>query len=531
MPGFDTGASALLGIGQGVVQPETDPWKNFERVLNIARGINELRSSRQTLAAREAIGRHYQEAYDANTGKMSYDRLQSLIEQDPATAWMAPEYSKQLQEQQGRQYGLNESDLKQKTNRMEPFNRAMIPLLSLGDRVQTNDVYRVIKGLHAAGLPADEFIADAQQTMPLMDPAQRSDPRAAGAYGHQLRDWIYSHATRAMSPEVAARYSTPDIQNINTGGEIRPTDENVYTNPGIVGSQIKATLSPAEQMSPQSGVHPDGSGYTITTGDRAAQSGHADLLPQRGSDVFGTGRVPMPDGQAAPQPAAPEMQTSVGTAQQAAAQNAGQGSGNDLHAMYANNAGSAARIFQIQQAQRALEASGGVGPGTEGLQHMKSYLMAMAPGVARTVGFDPAQIASYDEAKKYMTQIAMAQGGAMGSDSRMATAISGNASIHISDLAARDVLKAALGLERMGQAQTSAWSRAGLPESQYDQWDANWKRSVDPRAFVFDELTPEQRGKVLHSIPLKQRSAFLDQVWDAAQSGMIDGERAGLGAH
>lgn len=525
--GFDTAAL------QPTPLQTANPLEMIGKAVELQRGLTELRGNQQTLAAREAIGRHYQDAYDPKTGKMSYDRLQSLIEQDPATAWMAPEYSKQIQEQQKRQYDLNSADLSQKSSRMGVFNSALIPLLGLGDRVQTNDVYRVIKGLSAAGVPADEFIADAQQTMPLLDPAQRGDPRAVGAYGHQLRDWIFSHATRAMSPEQAMRYSSPDIHNIETGGSIEPTDENPYTNPGIIapGSQINRTLSPAEQMSPQGGVHPDGSRYSITTADRARQLGRGDLLPTRGADVFGTGRVPLPNGQSMPAAPPAEMQTGLSPADQAANQAAGTGSGDDLHAMYADNLRSADRVFQLQQAMRALEGSGGVGPGTEGIQHYKSYFLAMAPETAKRFNINPEQIASYDEAKKYMTQIAMAQGGAMGSDSRLLSAISGNASTHISDLAARDVLKFQLAQERMKQAHASAWASAGLPEAQYDRWGADWNRTADPRAYIFDELTPDQRGKVLHSMPPKQRSAFLDQVWDAAQSGMIDGAKAGLGGH
>jgi len=225
-------------------------------------------------------------------------------------------------------------------------------------------------------------------------------------------------------------------------------------------------------------------------------------------------------------------QTGLSPSAKAASEQAGAGSGADLHGLYQQAAGTSGRLYQLSKALTSLQTAGATGPGTETTQAIASFLNTQVPfGLGKLLpGVNPEQIKSYDEATKYLTQYASSSAGAMGSDSKLATALSSNASTHISNLAAQDVVKATIGIEREKQVRAQAFAASGLPDDQFDRWAANWSASPagDPRVYAFDLLSPDQRKTVLSGMSAGQKSAFLGQVWQASQSGTIDAGKLGL---
>ena len=506
-------------------------------------------TAQQTLAARQAIGQAYSQSIDPTTGQLDSNKLMSLVAGNPAAAYLAGDVAAQAQQRQEEQYKLNQSGLSQTLNRMSPYNQAFAPLMRLGPNVTPGDVYSVVGSLHAAGLPTDEIAGDIAASMPVMDPAKMNDPAYKQAYGQQLQGWVTNQAGRSFSDGVQAQIFRPNVHLTDTGGGITGVDTNPTTNPNAVGMNLQKTLSPGEQVSQRTITAPDGSTYTLPAATVAVGQGQGNLVPGGGAgstpSIFGTGRLPgrgapysgpqasSVPGMPTPPPGAPPgaIQTGIGPAQSAGATVAGTGSANDAHNLYQSVATSGSRIFQLNKALTALQNLGptGTGPGTDTRQAVASYLNSV-PYVRNIIGTDPNSIASYDEANKYLTAYASNQASAMGpgTDSKLATALTSNASTHISNLAATDVVKATMGLERMQQAQAQAFTQSGLPASNYDQWSANWNKSVDPRAYAFDLMNPQQRGTVLQSLSGPARTNFLNQVWSASQNGFIDGSKLGF---
>lgn len=180
-------------------------------------------------------------------------------------------------------------------------------------------------------------------------------------------------------------------------------------------------------------------------------------------------------------------------------------------------------VFPLETAIPALEKLGktGTGPGTEEFNHIKSFLQS-----AGIPGLDTDKIKNFDEAKKYLTDF-VNQNGNTGTNDKLAASFAGNPSVNISNAAAVDVAKSALALRRMKQAQLVEFEKSGKPDSEFTKWASQWNVAHDPRAYGFDLMTPDQRKKVIESLPEGKNGApgprdlFKLQVMGAHDSGII----------
>lgn len=220
------------------------------------------------------------------------------------------------------------------------------------------------------------------------------------------------------------------------------------------------------------------------------------------------------------------VRPALSAADQAANTAAGTGAGKQYVADSSAANGYASRMFTLNKALTGLQGAD-TGPGGNSVQGMRSFLLAQAPQSIQQYlpGVDPNKISSYDEANKYLTQYAIGKAGALGegTDSKLATTLSGNASTSISNLAAQDVVKANMGLERMGQAQVMEFNKTGLPPSKYQTWSAQWNKQIDPRAFVWDSMDASKRAAAAKTMSPQQRQAFTQQYNWALQNKFIDG--------
>jgi len=186
------------------------------------------------------------------------------------------------------------------------------------------------------------------------------------------------------------------------------------------------------------------------------------------------------------------------------------------------------RIFPLVQG-RALLEGGDVttGAGAEWVNHVKSLLQTAAtqiPGLhwdAQTI----AQ-ADFDKLNKYLTQYTNSLPMAGASDARLASAITGNPSAHISTLANKDVVKALIGLERMKQTAITDFKAQGGQPNQYADYLVSWQNSHDPRAFVFDMLKDEDRVKMIKGMSPTERKSFNDTLTLVERNPGIMGQAA-----
>jgi len=210
--------------------------------------------------------------------------------------------------------------------------------------------------------------------------------------------------------------------------------------------------------------------------------------------------------------------SSLPPGQAEAAQRTWLASGEMLAAERSRAANYRREIYPLEQAIPALERLGktGTGPGTEQLNHIKSFLQS-----AGVPGLDVRKIKDYDEAHKYLTDWVTANGDSSTND-KLAAAFSSNASTRISNAAAVDVAKAALSLRKMKQAQLEEFHASGLPDDKFAKWASEWNRKQDPRVYGWDYMSDEQRKNMLRSTTGAKRDLMIMQIHQAAENGLIN---------
>lgn len=239
-----------------------------------------------------------------------------------------------------------------------------------------------------------------------------------------------------------------------------------------------------------------------------------------GGQPFGGNNGRYPGAQTAGQ--AGGVRPSLGPAEAAAQATIGQKSAAQYAGEQQAAGGYGTRMFNLTKALTGLQ-NADTGPGSETVNTAKSFLLAHGPDFLQHMGVDPNKIQSYDEANKYLIQYAMNQAGALGegTDSKLATTLSGNANTHISNLAAQDVVRANMALERMNQAAVNSFSQTGLSPAKYSAWKAQFASRVDPRVFAYDMLDESKQRAMYHSMNDAQQKQFMQQYNWALQNGFL----------
>lgn len=323
----------------------------------------------------------------------------------------------------------------------------------------------------------------------------------------QLRQWLQGHLVQGLDAQGKLQAIYGQTQAINTGAQTQLVRTPQMGAPQVTGT-LQNSMSPSDAATPVQ-VFKDGQPAIISKAQFAGQTG--------------TGGAPGAIGAGSGTPSG-GIATGPHLGEQAAADTAAQGSAGALNDLHKSVAGSGARLFALDKALTGLQNTT-TGPGTETRNTVLSFLGA-APGFKHLVPDATLEsVKNYDEANKYLTQYAAGTAAAMGqgTDAKLATALSGNASTHISNLAAQDVVKATIGLERMQQAQAQAFDASGKSPQDYYKWSVDWNKNIDPRAFVMDKLSPDQRGKLVSSITDPQEKArFAASLRTAIKGGFLE---------
>lgn len=155
------------------------------------------------------------------------------------------------------------------------------------------------------------------------------------------------------------------------------------------------------------------------------------------------------------------------------------------------------RMNPLRQAIPLLEKLGksGAGPGQETVQHFKAF--------ANTFGiptFNQKTIPDYAEAKKYLAQNGAAVAPSGTNMVVAENAFASNPNMSQPQQAAVDLSKMLYGLGRMKQASILAFKETGLPANQYTDWASRWSPQQDPRAYMADLMSPEDRARLSKAI-------------------------------
>lgn len=441
--------------------------------------------------------------------------------QDPRLGYNALPFAQATQALQTGQVGLQSAGVKldsdQLANAQSHLNWAYQTASAVANNpnATTDDVFNAIRQSVKNGQITPQIASQAISDMP-----------PPGAPAGALQRWAANHAAQAAGAASQLGLAQPSISTVDTGSGIQQVATDKLSGAPTVTGTFNKTLSPTEQMARVPTVGPNGAAGSVPQGSLAPPN----LLPPgaAGASAGGAGRYPgtgtAPAVAGAPGGFLP-ISLAPGVAQ--AADVAGTASGQQMVDDQKANAGSGQRVYQLQSALTGLQGAGPTGPGTETTNQIASFLQSQVPfGLGKYLpGVDPSKIASYDEANKYLTQYAAAKAGAMGggTDAKLATTLSGNASTHISGLAAQDVVKANIGLERMGQAQQDAFAASGLPAAQYTTFASKFGSTIDPRVFIADQMEPAKVATLVQKMNPKDQAQFKTQYNWAVQKGYING--------
>ncbi len=573
--------SIALKAGANMPAP-INPLAIAGQVQNFQKNQLAIQQAQQTLTSQNALGRIAQSAINPD-GTFNAQTFAAGVKADPDATYGAAEAIKTGQGLAGGQYTLNQDSLAQTTNRINSVGAGLAGLLS-NPNLSPQDIYQAVGGQALAGKPIGAFVQSVLPNMPTQGQGEsqaaysaRLRPWLAGIVGQSAGP---AEAIRTLTPNVATvdtggqtqtfdanPYSNPNAANTTFQKTLTPEGQATPV-PGPVGPQGQPT-----QVSRAAFAQSQGLGGLLPNGTSAFGTGRLGGLPSgllnpnrpapaAGGAVPAGGSIPgaggpsaapgfnnmlaslnggtppapadgsvpaVPSAASAPAASVP-MTVGLGAGQEAGLKAAGDASAKqwaDLQSQVGGTAaggGSAGRIFQLQSALGDLQALGpnGTGAGSDTWNNLKSYFNTI-PGISSIIGFDPNTIANYNMANKALQNYAMARAGAHGgtTDSQLATVVSSNASTHISNLAAQQVVQANIGLERMDQAQAQAFQQSGKSPDQFSTFSAQWNASQDPRAYVADQLPPQKVVALVNGMSPAERTKFENTYTTGIRNGWI----------
>jgi hypothetical protein len=174
------------------------------------------------------------------------------------------------------------------------------------------------------------------------------------------------------------------------------------------------------------------------------------------------------------------------------------------------------QIAPLMQMHKEINSlpEGSTGPLTTGILHTVEGIHSIAPGLLKYLpGVSPEQMASRAAYAKYAAQAANNING-RGTDLSLMQTITGNPNPSINDLTDKQLGMFAIGVMRMGAAKTLEASRAG-PNAEigtngpsYINSKAGIASKLNPAAFMYDLLSPEERKKLASMPKGKERDNF-----------------------
>lgn len=491
----------------GILQPQPSPLQTMGAAAQTMSAINQNRLFQQQFKANLAASAAAKGAVDPQTGMIDTAKYSNALANSDA-AYQLPDFLQRAQQMQQTQLGIQKEKLDLASKHLSVMNDGIASLLSQPDITPQQVIGKMGELINTGALDTQTATA-ALANMP-QNPAE-------------LRPWLTQHMIQNLDSQAKVQALYGQIQAADTGPNIQLYRASPIGGVSPVGV-IQKGLSPEVATTPtQIGTTPQNQPIMGTREQFINQA-----QGQQQTTVAPSGGAPqgMPSGQPQGSQQTPQqgIVTGVPMGAAAAADETARGSAKAWNDLRADVGGTASRIYQLGQALRGLQGSP-TGPGTETMNNIKSFISAQSPDVLKRMGLNPDvdKIKSYDEANKYLTAFAAAQAGALGqgTDSKLATALSANASTHISNLAAQDVVKANIGLERMKQAQASAFQASGQPPQNYSDWAIGWNKDTDPRAFVIDQMTPTERATMLKGMKPSEQKKFLDSVRMGLATGVL----------
>lgn len=471
-----------------IAQP--NPLASLGSMATTAGAINQNRLFQQQFNTNLGVSKIYKDAINPSDGTLDPSKINL---NDPNVTLGLPQAMRDVQTFRLGNANLSKAQIDAAQARSVYLADRVAPLLGADDQSFSSALPKVfLDAMDTGAFKPEEILKGytALSGMPLAKQRETLKAMVLGAqsFQNQLAATTLPAGTQVYNPQTQQQeYVGPAMQQVTEG----------------VPQQ-----SPQPQMGAQTpmGVMPGGTGLPADAIRGPGASAQA-ISPQAQAPMAPAGRLPAgpPLGEA----------EAISTASQGAAKAL-----NDLHTVVGN---SGARLFQLGQSLKSLEGTT-TGKGTQTPQAIQSYLLSIAPDVAKTLGVSEERVKNFDEANKYLTAYAMNQAGNMGqgTNEKLSAALTANASTSISQLAAKDVVKANIGLERMQQGMAEAFDSSGQSPADFNKWQVQWNKSVDPRAFIADQVTPKERAAMFNKLSESDKGKYRNSLNFAISNGYID---------
>ena len=489
-------------------QSQQNPFAQIGQTLQVANGLQTLKQNQMQLGANQAISQAYSQSLNPD-GSVDFNKLQSLAGQNGAGAYL-PQFMSQIATQRNQQQQYDTSKLDMALKQQQGL-RGMIGSLALDPDIGKADMStkiaeQVSNAVQNGLLPLDAGVREIQ--------AIPSDPS-------QQKAWITNHLINSLSGEAKIQAMMPQNVAVDTGSGTVLLNRNPLTGESTVGTTVQKGLSPAELAQTMTIVGPNGEQRSITKAQYLQMQGGGGVpgAPAGGAPGGYTGRYGDQGG------SAPGVQTSLGPAQQAALTAQGSSSNAAMQSLHDEAKDAPMRINLLQTARDALDNNGNpldTGPNADWRNTAKSFVNSLAPGVAKSLGIT-GDVKNFDEFKKIMTNYASSVSGSLGSgtDARLNAAVTGNANVGISNMANADILTKTMAAEKMRAAQDYAFQQSGLTSDQFNKWQSQWNKAVNPDAFVFTEMSPSQQQAFIKRQTPEKLSKFKTDLGNLVRAGVI----------
>jgi hypothetical protein len=496
-------------IAQG--QAPQAPGQFIQNMVGLKGQMIQQNQLTQQMGANQATSQAIQQSTDPTTGRIDTNKLSAIMSQDPRAAYNLLPTQNQILENQQKQLGLDTSQFDLALKRNTYLQGAIGGLLNKPE-ISQNDFYGIAADAVKNGLLPADVAAKQLSGLP-------SDPKT-------LREKAQQMFFQAQDTAGKLQMMMPQNQVIDTGGTKQFVAVDPRTGNPMLTGQIQNTMAPGDANSMVQVYNPQTQSMVMVTKAQAAQMANGGGQGQQDPSTLGlpgtgaNGRYP----QQQTMPGIPGGGLSAGPSlgAGAAADVTAAGSAKNALSLQANAEGSPQRVMFLQNMAKEL-TNFNAGPAADWTAKAKALALQTFPGMAVASGIDPSTVASKEEFTKYATNLAMnsAAGLGGGTDSQLATAISGNPHAELSSLGNAQIIQVLTGIERGTQAKNMAWQNSGVPPEQYGKWSAQWAKQVDPRVFVAPEMSQEDRAKMYNALKPADQERFMQSYRTAIQSGII----------
>lgn len=498
---FDTGANALLGMGQGTVRPQTNQLQNIAAAQGIQNQALEYQNALLGQKARKAVGnalaRHVRK-----DGSIDYGSAIADAASDPDAAYGLPDAVTQNNSQQAQNIGNQGAQLELNQRKAGMLAGLAAPLMS-NPNVTKGDVARQLGVGVAHGLISMDQAQAAYSALP---------DDSSG-----IRQQVRGLMDASIGPAHAYNDAYGSMQLVDDGGTLHwqnvgsPASGQGGQN---VGGGIAKQTSPETNSAPIDVINPDGS-HSILRRDQVV--GGAQGRPTVPPEVMGSGRYPTA------QPANPGYQSSPAAGQTAALTETAQAGAQGANALMQASANRNDRMAALGNMSSDLEGFTS-GPGSERIRHFASVFDNWTGG-----NWKSGEIENAQSFNKWAQNLANAQSQALGTgtDSKLAAAVHASPNSALQGSTNRLMIHQLMGNEDAINAKAQAWQKAGLQPAQFQQWNQQFSQSFDPRAYQLLRMTPDERKTVFQGMKKSGQIEEFKKNYNAmAAAGLVpSGER------